>query len=97
MALGISQETRQRSSEPYNERSILLVIAENFDVRIAAHRNGTCRSPLYWDAEELEEAPPPLATVAAVDLSTCAQGATGHAWISIGGERWPCRSDYKNC
>jgi hypothetical protein len=56
LALGHFSGNSAAIVRAYEKRSILLCIAENFDVRIAAHRNGTCRSPLYWDAEELEAA-----------------------------------------
>ena len=36
----------------YGNRSILVCVAENFDVRLAAQRTGECRSPLYWDKDE---------------------------------------------
>jgi hypothetical protein len=33
----------------YRSRSILVCIAESFDMRLAAQRSGKTRSPLYWD------------------------------------------------
>ena len=53
MALGHFSGNAAAIVHGYERRSILLCVAENFDVRIAAHRNGSCRSPLCWD-EELE-------------------------------------------
>lgn len=68
MALGHFSGNSAAIVRAYKERSILLCIAENFDVRIAACQNGTCRSSLYWDAEELEAAATPPATAAAVEI-----------------------------
>lgn len=51
MALGHLSGNSGAIVRAYYGRSILVCIAENLDVRIAAHRQGTCRSPLYWDAE----------------------------------------------
>jgi hypothetical protein len=33
----------------FGRRSILICIAESFDIRLAAQRSGTTKSPLYWD------------------------------------------------
>jgi hypothetical protein len=51
MALGHFSGNSAAIVRAYESRSIRLCIAENFDVRIAAHRKGTCASPLYWDVE----------------------------------------------
>jgi hypothetical protein len=56
MSLGHFSGNAARIVNAYKNRSILLCVAENFDVRIAAHRNGKCRSPLYWDEDDLETA-----------------------------------------
>lgn len=59
MSLGHFSGNAARIVKAYEKRSILLCVAENFDVRIAAHRNGKTRSPLYWDEDELQ-APAPV-------------------------------------
>jgi hypothetical protein len=35
--------------DSFVSRGISVCIAENYDMRLAAHRNGTTESPLYWD------------------------------------------------
>ncbi len=61
MALGHFSGNAAAIARAYERRSILLCIAENFDVRIAAHRKGTCRSPLYWDRDDITAVTVPVA------------------------------------
>jgi hypothetical protein len=66
MALGHFSGNSAAIVRAYEGRSIRLCIAENFDVRIAAHRKGTCASPLYWDVEvEKAASSPALASLGA--------------------------------
>jgi hypothetical protein len=53
MALGHFSGNSAAIIHAYDRRSVLLCIAENFDQRIASHRKGKCRSPLYWDTDEV--------------------------------------------
>lgn len=69
MALGHFSGNAAAIARAYERRSILLRIAENIDVRIAAHRKGTCRSPLYWDHDDVKATavePVPAVSAAAV-------------------------------
>ena len=61
MALGHFSGNAAAIARAYAHRSILLCIAENFDVRIAAHRKGTCSSPLYWDRDDITTVTVPVA------------------------------------
>jgi hypothetical protein len=49
IALGHFSGNSKTIVEAYPGRSITICIAENFDMRLAANRKGTSRSPLYWD------------------------------------------------
>lgn len=51
IALGHFSGNAAAIARAYDRRSILVCVAENFDVRIASHRKGGCRSPLYWDRD----------------------------------------------
>lgn len=68
MALGHFSGNSAAIVHSYGRRSILLCVAENFDVRIAAHRKGACHSPLYWDLEDLETATTPVAVASTVGV-----------------------------
>jgi hypothetical protein len=50
IALGHFSGTSKSIVDAYKPRSITVCIAENFDVRLAMHRKGATKSPLYWDA-----------------------------------------------
>jgi len=54
MALGHFSGNSAAIVRSYPGRSILICMAENIDMRIAAYRQGTCRSPLYWDADIID-------------------------------------------
>ena len=49
IALGHFSGNSKAIVDAFRGRSITICIAENFDMRLAAHRKGTTRSPLYWD------------------------------------------------
>lgn len=60
MALGHFSGNAAAIVRAYKGRGILICVAENFDVRIAAHRKGACQSPLYWNDDAVEPALPLL-------------------------------------
>ncbi len=72
IALGHFSGNSKVIVESYRSRSVTVCIAEDFDVRLALHRRGSTRSPLYWNetpeseeqlpavAERTELAPSPL-------------------------------------
>jgi hypothetical protein len=62
MALGHFSGNSAAIVRAYERRSIRLCIAENFDMRIAAHRKQTCASPLFWDVEVETAAAGPAVT-----------------------------------
>jgi hypothetical protein len=49
IALGQFSGNSKLIVDAYLARSVTVCIAENFDVRLALHRRGSARSPLYWD------------------------------------------------
>jgi hypothetical protein len=52
VALGHFSVNSRAIIEAFERRSILVCIAENFDIRLAAQRNGSTKSPLYWDSRQ---------------------------------------------
>jgi len=50
VALGHFSGNSKAIIEAFERRSILVCIAENFDIRLAAQRKGSTKSPLYWDS-----------------------------------------------
>jgi hypothetical protein len=74
IALGHLSGTSKNIVEAYKARSIAVCIAENFDIRLAAHRKGTTKSPFYWDSGSSTELTPqpesdlPLDAIAEVEL-----------------------------
>jgi len=57
IALGPFSGNSKVIVDAYKARGITIWIAENFDVRLAAHRKGTARSPLYWDSAARSDTP----------------------------------------
>jgi hypothetical protein len=49
VALGHYSANAQSIVRSYVTRGINVCVAESFDLRLAAHRSGHARSPLYWD------------------------------------------------
>ncbi len=50
VALGHFSGNSKAIVDAFVRRSILVCIAEGFDIRLAAQRNGSTESPLYWDS-----------------------------------------------
>lgn len=55
IALGHFSGNSRVIVDAYPGRSVTMCIAEDFDVRLALHRRGSTRSPLYWDEETKSE------------------------------------------
>jgi hypothetical protein len=51
VALGHFSGNSKAIVEAYERRSILVCIAESFDIRLAAQRKGSTKSPFYWDGQ----------------------------------------------
>lgn len=55
IALGHFSGNSKAIVDAYRGRSVSVCIAEDFDVRLALHRRGSARSPLYWnEGQQLE-------------------------------------------
>ncbi len=68
MALGHFSGNAAAIVRAYKGRGILICVAENFDVRIAAHRKGSCQSPLYWNDDAMETAVAPAPAISSAEV-----------------------------
>ena len=67
LALGHFSGNSSAIVQGFKARGFTVCIAEGLDIRIAAHRKGTSKSPLYWDAESgQQEAQVNAASAAAI-------------------------------
>jgi|GEM_PF-1714944 len=64
IALGHFSGNSRVIVDAYPGRSVAVCVAEDFDVRLALHRKGSARSPLYWN-----ETPRSAEELAAIGLS----------------------------
>lgn len=73
LALGHFSGNSSAIVRGFKARGFTICIAEGLDLRIAAHRKGTSRSPLYWDSDsetrENQEEAEPIAVIGAAGRS----------------------------